>query len=83
MEAVTSEEHRAVARLVREDLAVWKEGRDLVEIGAYRSGTNPRLDQALERIDRVQAFLRQGAGERADFEDTLRALAGVFGGGAE
>jgi flagellum-specific ATP synthase/type III secretion protein N (ATPase) len=75
---VVSPEHAAVAQLLREDLAVWQDGKDLVEVGAYRAGANPRLDAALARLPRIEAFLRQDLGELATLEETLMGLAGVF-----
>lgn len=78
MNQIVSPEHRAIAQLLREDLAVWREGKDLVEVGAYKAGTNPRLDEALGRIPRIEAFLRQELGEFATLEETMLGLAGVF-----
>ena len=46
------------ASRVRELLAAWREGRDLVEIGAYKAGTNPRLDLALRFKPAFDALLR-------------------------
>lgn len=75
MPAVSSPEHRALAQAVREDLAVWREGRDLVEIGAYKSGTNPALDEALVRVPLYQAVLRQTSHEVSSLDDTLGMFA--------
>jgi len=47
------------ANHLRELLAVWADGRDLVEIGAYKPGTNPRLDEARRLMPAIDAFLRQ------------------------
>jgi len=78
MSAVASERHRALAQSLRETLAQWKEGRDLVEIGAYRAGTNERLDRALEVLPRVEAFLRQAVHERSTLPETLARLEAIF-----
>src|SRR6185503_613418 len=59
MSSVASEKHRALAQTMRETLAQWREGRDLVEIGAYRAGTNERLDRALALLPGIESFLRQ------------------------
>src|SRR6185436_511491 len=71
---IASERHRALAQALREALAQWREGRDLVEIGAYRAGTNERLDRALALVPGIEAFLRQGVGERATLAETLARL---------
>jgi flagellar biosynthesis/type III secretory pathway ATPase len=74
MSAVASSRHRTLAQTLREALAQWREGRDLVEIGAYRPGTNERLDRALALVPGIEAFLRQGVDERAGLPETLARL---------
>ncbi len=60
---------------LRELLAVYKDAEELVNIGAYRSGSNPRIDRALELIGPIRGFLKQGTHEGAGIEETLTALA--------
>jgi len=74
MPAVASDEHRARAQSLREVLAHWKEGRDLVEIGAYKPGTNPNLDRAIALLPRIDAFLRQDVQDLTTFEETTALL---------
>lgn len=74
MEAVTDERHREAARAVREHLAIYESKRDLVSLGAYRKGSDPRLDDALSRIDAIEGFLRQRRDERSDLDETVRRL---------
>lgn len=73
MPDVVSETHAAAASAIREILATYREAEDLINIGAYVAGSNPRVDHALARIDAVRAFLRQGVDERVDFEQSLAA----------
>ena len=61
--AVTTPEQQRMARELRALLAAHKEARDLIEIGAYRPGTNPTVDRAVALRDRIEAFLRQGMNE--------------------
>jgi type III secretion protein N (ATPase) len=75
MDAVTDDGQRAAARRVREHLAVYEAKRDLVSLGAYKKGSDPKLDQALARIDAIEAFLAQDKHERSDFGATREALA--------
>jgi len=77
MEAVTDTAHRDAARRVRELLATYEARRDLISLGAYKRGSDARVDAALDRIDGIEAFLRQDRAERSSFEDTLRALTGL------
>lgn len=79
MPKLTSAAHSRDAAKVRELLAVWREGKDLVEIGAYKPGTNPRLDDALARLPVIDAFLRQGADDATSFAETLEMLTLVAG----
>ena len=59
---------------MRDVLATYREAEDLVNIGAYVAGSNPRVDHALARIDQVRPFLRQGIYERSTFDDAQRAV---------
>jgi flagellum-specific ATP synthase len=65
------------ASRLRELLAAWREGRDLVEIGAYKAGTNPRLDQALRLKPALDALLRQLPRESTPLAETRAMLAEI------
>jgi len=67
---VADGEHLAAARHLRGLLAAFEEARDLIAIGAYVRGSDPRVDEALELRPELERFLRQEAAEAADFEDT-------------
>jgi flagellum-specific ATP synthase len=71
--------HQAAAAALRADLAAYKEGRDLVDIGAYREGANPRLDQALARLPVIRAFLQQTTTEHTSLEETQELMALIAG----
>ncbi len=74
MPEVVSEEHYDAASKVKNIMAVYKSSKDLIEVGAYKKGTNPKLDLAIELMDEINAFLRQGMYEKAPFEETLDKL---------
>jgi FliI/YscN family ATPase len=74
MPDVTRVEHRLKAGQVREWLAAIRETEDLVSVGAYVSGSNPRVDDALARRERIDGFLRQSAEAPCGFDATLAAL---------
>jgi len=59
---------------VRELLATYERQRDLILLGAYRAGSDRRVDEAIARIDAVEAFLKQGTGDAVGFADTLARL---------
>ena len=74
MTDLVDEPHRASATRVRELLAAYKEGKDLIEVGAYRSGTNSALDDAVMRMPAIQHFLRQGQSEITSHAETREML---------
>jgi len=78
MPALVGEPHSRAAGFVRACLAAWRDGKDLVEIGAYKPGSNPRLDVALARLEAIQAFLRQGMRETTPLSETIELL-GLIG----
>lgn len=76
---IASSEHLRAAGALRETLAVYRDARDLINIGAYAKGSNPNIDRAIARIDSLNQFLRQGIDELAPFEATLEAMQGLIG----
>lgn len=78
MSSVTSPEHRKLAQKMREALSIYREAEDLVNIGAYKPGANPKIDKSLKVIDAINAFLKQGVDERTDMTKTLRELQGIL-----
>jgi flagellum-specific ATP synthase len=78
MPQITEERQRNAAGQLREVMTVYKEAEDLINIGAYSEGSNPRIDRARRLIEPVRAFLRQGIYEKTSFEDTITALEELF-----
>lgn len=77
--AVTDGSQQAIARRLRELLAAYEEARDLIEVGAYVSGTNPRTDEAIARREDLLAFLQQRTHEPAPYHEAWQALAVALG----
>jgi flagellum-specific ATP synthase len=77
MDRVASPRHKAVAARCRDLLATWDENEELVRLGAYRKGTSPQVDDAIERIPAVHRWLRQGAESGAFAEDLVRLEAAL------
>jgi len=75
---VVSPEHLAMAAHLRRLLATYREAQDMIEIGAYKNGANPRIDEAISMREDCLAFLRQGIGEKFSFQDTQEQLANIF-----
>lgn len=74
---VTSAEHAARARKVREALAAYRQAEDLIQLGAYVAGTNPQLDAVLRARPQLLDFLRQEPSTKSAFEETLRRLEAI------
>jgi ATP synthase in type III secretion protein N len=74
MSFVADPEHVAVAGRVRELLATYEQKRDLISIGVYKSGADPRIDRAIAKIDAIYGFLRQGLRESTPMAETRRRL---------
>jgi flagellum-specific ATP synthase len=77
MPAVTTEEHRMQAALVRKLMAVYARSEDLIRIGAYKAGSDPDLDRAIHAREAIRAFLVQDAREQVRFADGLSRLAAL------
>jgi flagellum-specific ATP synthase len=59
-------------------MAIYAVHEDLINIGAYVKGSNPKLDQAISVIDRIKAFLRQRIDEKATIEDSVAQINGIL-----
>jgi len=68
MPALTSPEHRAAAQSIRELMENYRRHEDLISIGAYRPGSQPKVDRAIALRDRIDAYLAQpvDSGETMD-----------------
>jgi flagellum-specific ATP synthase len=75
---VAAPEHKKVAGEVKELLAVYKESEDLINIGAYVRGANPKIDKALSKIDKINTFLKQNITDKLPFADTIKQLNSIL-----
>jgi type III secretion protein N (ATPase) len=78
MSAVVGQEHQATARAMREMVALFESKRDLVLLGAYAKGSDKELDRAIERMPRIEAFLRQNAGESVPLGESVQKMAAAL-----
>lgn len=77
MTDIVTPEHRNCAMKVKAVLAVYKKAYDLVSIGAYKEGSDPKVDHAIKVIDRVNNFLNQDVSEGVNYDDSLQGLFGL------
>lgn len=78
MSAVASKEHKQLAGQMKNVLATYRDAEDLINIGAYRAGSNKNIDFAIEKIDAINGFLRQGTDEKFLFDDILDQMRQIF-----
>jgi flagellum-specific ATP synthase len=74
MPDIVSEKHRKSAEKIIDLLATFREAEDLINIGAYVRGSNPKIDKAIQMIDKIREFLKQDVKEKAEFEDSVNRL---------
>jgi flagellum-specific ATP synthase len=77
MPAVVSREHLLAAQKLKEIYAIYIDAEDLINIGAFSSGSNRRIDGAIALIDRINNFLIQAIRERTDFVETIERLTAI------
>jgi flagellum-specific ATP synthase len=71
---VSTPEQAEAARRLREAMALYRQSEDLIQLGAYVSGVNPKLDASIRAREQTLEFLRQNAGTKSTREETLRQL---------
>lgn len=76
---VTDKQEQRAAGMIRRLLSTYTEAEDLINVGAYVKGTNPTIDEAIEKIDAIRSFLAQGIEERAEIAETLTKLSEISG----
>ena len=74
MNDVISQDHKELAGIVRQHISVYRDAKDLIDIGAYTSGSNPKIDAAIAHMDSILAFTQQGVDEYTGFEEMLKQL---------
>ncbi len=74
MVEIVSQEHRNLSSRIRDIMSVYEKNADLVAIGAYKPGSNRKLDFALTKIDAVNTFLTQDVNESFTYEQCLTQM---------
>lgn len=74
MSKVITREHKIVSGHLRDLMAAYKQSEDLITVGAYAQGSNPKVDKAIAVIDDINALLRQDVTERATIEELFEQM---------
>lgn len=80
MNEISSEQHLQAARQLKRYMATYREAEDLINIGAYKTGTNREIDTAIRYRDIIRDFTAQSVHEPADLKSSINALIAHFGG---
>ncbi len=78
MSAVAAKEHKQFASRLKSTLATYTDAEDLINIGAYKAGSNPEIDDAIEKHAAINSFLCQETDEKFTFEETVEQLKSIF-----
>ncbi|MCI8308006.1 MAG: flagellar protein export ATPase FliI [Lachnospiraceae bacterium] len=78
MSSIASDNHKKNAGIMREVLASYNDAEDLINIGAYKAGSNPKIDYAISKIDEVNAFLCQQTYEKVGFDESVSQMNAIF-----
>lgn len=78
MDSIIDEDHKMAARKLREVVANYEKERDLILIGAYEEGSDPKVDYAIEKIEETNNFLKQDSQEKIDLVDSVTELKEIF-----
>lgn len=83
MSQIAERDHKNCAGKLKNVLATYNEAEDLINIGAYKSGSNPGIDYAIKKIDEVNQFLMQEVNDKFTFEESVSLMKEIFADGAE
>ena len=80
MSAIATPEHKEAAAKMRKILAMYRENKDLIDVGMYQPGTNPKLDIAIEMMPQINAFLQQRTSDSVNMQNTIDTLINMMSG---
>ena len=71
---IVTDEHKQAAYKMRKLMALYRENKDLIDVGMYNAGSNPKLDIAIELMPQINAFLQQRTSDSVTMENTISTL---------
>lgn len=78
MSQIATPEHKKAAGILRQTLSTYEKQRDLILLGAYQYGTDPRTDYAIDKYDQIINFLKQDTHDSTPFDETVQRLVDMF-----
>ena len=83
MDDIVDQNHRQNANQLKQIMATYRKAEDLINIGAYVAGSNPKIDHAISMHDKINDYLQQDIGETVKFEDSVGQMAVLFESSAQ
>ena len=80
MSAIATKEHKEAAAKMRTLMSLYRENKDLIDVGMYQAGSNPRLDIAIEMMPKINAFLQQRTTDSVSMKNTIDTLINMMSG---
>lgn len=80
MTSIATPEHKEAAAKMRALLSIYRENKDLIDVGMYQAGSNPRLDVAIEMMPKINAFLQQKTTDSVNMQNTIDTLVSMMSG---
>ncbi len=80
MTSVATPEHVRMAQKLREIIATYRDAEDLINVGAYKAGANPKIDRAIKLIEPINEFLKQKTEDHSNMNQCLRLLSQILAG---
>jgi flagellum-specific ATP synthase len=74
MSAIATPEHKEAAAKMRALMSLYRENKDLIDVGMYVQGTNPKLDVAIQMMPQINAFLQQKTSDTVSMDTTVQTL---------
>ncbi len=78
MPDIVDEKQVEISNYIKNLIATYNDSKDLINIGAYKPGTNPEIDEAIEKIEKINVFLQQEVGEHNTFDETVNWMDSII-----
>ncbi len=79
MDSIVSEEHKKTASSIRDIMSTYQQNEDMIAIGAYKAGNNPKLDNAVSKIDSINRFLKQEINASIQYDEIIHQMEAIVG----
>lgn len=81
MKQIASSKHQDIAQQIRSLMATYEQNRELIQIGAYKRGTDQEIDKAITYQSNIQDFLKQGVHDSYTFDESIKEMEELLNGG--